>query len=137
MLFRDSRGIDDKTIILLLADMGNLVNVLLIVYKHAFLLQLSGQVARRLVVASYNKAFFQEVAGDGTHAYTACSYEIDSFDIFYIHFAKFITSLAMMSAELGRASFSTFSLSDFSLASSCTVSIASCSKVSGASASFT
>ena len=114
--------------------------------EHAFLLQLTGQVAGGLVVASHDKSLLQEVAGDGTHADATGSHEIDCLNIFQFHdFSLFIfyfslslmTSLAMISAESGSASFSTFSLSDLSFASSLTVSMANFNRVAGASASFT
>jgi UDP-N-acetylmuramate-alanine ligase len=39
-------------------------------------------IKKGLVVAGYDKAFLDKVAGDGAHADATCSYEIHSFDIF-------------------------------------------------------
>jgi hypothetical protein len=53
--------------------------------EHALTFQLAGEGAGSFVIAGYNKALFDKVASDGTHAYTTGSYEIDRFDIFSIH----------------------------------------------------
>lgn len=119
----------------------------------SFFFQLQGKGRRSLVVTAYRHAFLQEVAGYGTHANAACSYEIHSLNIFQFHFAymldlsgspdyldflvSLMTSSAMMSAEFGNASFSIFSLSVRRVCSFCTVSKASEMTFSGASASFT
>ena len=85
MLFRNGGGIDDEAVLLLLAGSGNGLDILFVVDEHTFLLQLSCQIAWRLVVAGYDKSLLQEVAGNSTHADATCSYEIDSFDIFQFH----------------------------------------------------
>ena len=133
----DGWCIDHQTLLLVFTGLRNLVDIFLIVNEHPLLFQLTCQIRRSLVVASYDKTFLQEVSGNGTHSNTARTYKIDRFDIVYIHFAKLITSLAIISAESGSANFSTFSLSDFSLLSLLTVLTASSNKVAGASASLT
>ena len=85
MIFRDSRRINNQTRLLLFADKGNVVDILFIVDEHALTLQLTGKRAWRLVITSYDKAFLDEVACDGTHADATSSYKIDRFDIFNIH----------------------------------------------------
>ena len=137
MMIRDGWRIDNQTRLFSLAGMWYLVDVFLIMNEHALFFQSLGEIGRCLVVACHNKTFFDEISGYSTHTNATGSDEIDCFDILDIHFANLITSLAMILAESGRASFNTFSLSDFNLASSLTVLMASCNNVSGASASFT
>ena len=85
VVIRDGRCIDDETRLLFLAGMGNLIDVFLIMDEHAFLLQSAGEVGGCLVVAAYNKAFLDEVSGDGTHADATGSDKVNCFYIFDIH----------------------------------------------------
>ena len=82
---RNSRRIDDETRLLLLAGMGNLIDILLIMDEHTFLLQSAGELGGCLVVAAYHKTFLDEVTGDGTHADATGSDEINSFYILKFH----------------------------------------------------
>ena len=73
----DGRGIDDEARLLLLAGVGNLVDVLLVVDEHTLLLQTACQVGGRLVIAAHDKSLVDEIAGDGTHADATGADEID------------------------------------------------------------
>ena len=85
MFSGDGRGIDDQTRLLLLAGVGNLVDVLFIMDEHTFLLQSARELGGSLVVAAYDQAFFDEVAGDGAHADATGSDEINCFYILKFH----------------------------------------------------
>ena len=65
--------------------MGDFVDVLLIMDEHALYLQPTGEFGGCLVVATYDKAFLNEVSGDGTHADATGSDEINCFYIFKFH----------------------------------------------------
>ena len=139
MTLRDSRGIDDETTLTSFTGKGYLVYILLIMNQHTFLLQMARQVGGGLIVARHDESLLQEITGDGTHANATSTNEVDRFNIFnhIYNFANLMTSLAMISAESGNASFFTFSLRVFSRFSSATVLMANSSRTSGASASFT
>ena len=123
MAFGNGRGIDDQTAVRLLAGSRNRIDILCIMDEHALFLQLLGEGAGGLVVTGYHKAFLDEITGDGTHADATGSYEIYCVDIFHITYqlstinyqlsisecANLMTSLAIMSAELGSAIFRMFS----------------------------
>ena len=147
MLGRDGRGKDNQTGRGFLAGFRNHFHVFLIMNQHAFLLQLTGQVAGCLVIAAYYQSTTEEIAGDGTHSDTTGTDEIDCFDIFDIHCGSklftihfplnLMTSLAMISAESGKASLRMFSFRVASFSSSFTVSTARGISILEASLSFT
>ena len=85
VVIRNGRCVDDEARLLLLAGMGDFVDVLLIVDEHAFYLQSAGEIGGRLVVAAYYKSFLDEIAGDGTHADATGSDEINCLYIFDVH----------------------------------------------------
>ena len=62
--------------------MGNLIDILFIVDEHTFFFQPPCKFGGGLVVASHDKTFLDEVASDGTHTDTTCSYKIDCFYFF-------------------------------------------------------
>src|SRR3712207_3830947 len=74
--------VDDETRFGLATGVWNFVDVLLVMDEHALLLELMREGRGGLVVACHNETSVYEVAGDGTHAYTACTYEVYSFNIF-------------------------------------------------------
>ena len=135
------RGIDHQTLVGVLARMGYLVDVLLVVDEHAFLLQPAGELGGGLVVACHDEATADEVAGDGAHADATGSDEVDCSYILCFHsfrycFANLMTSWAMMRAESGSAIFRILALSERRASSSVTVSTARRMTTSGASLSL-
>ena len=77
-----NRGsVDDEGRAGIAACLRNEVDVILVVYQGALMLQLMCQGARCFVVAPHDEATLQIVAGDGAHANST-----DTYEIYCIHF---------------------------------------------------
>ena len=85
VLLRDGRCIYHEGVLGILTSMRNLIHLFLVVNQCSFLLHLSGQWRRCLVVAGHHQSHPQEVTGNGTHSNATDTYEIYCFYIFLFH----------------------------------------------------
>ena len=134
MFSRNSRSIDHESIFLYLETGRNLLHIILIMYLRTFFNQLLGKLTRSLIITAHIQPFGKIISYQGTHADTSSTYKINTF---HNHFFNLYTSSAILSAELCKASFSTFSDKDFNFFSSDAVRIAISTNVSRASLSAT